>query len=105
MVNVFLLVLLAILTLNSIKNNQQRELHWQSDGAWLITYNKKQFKAKIDKASVVTPFFTSLNLKLENNKKISVVLFRDNVDADVFRQLRVRMKVEGLKLFSHDTIH
>jgi len=42
---------------------------------------------------VVTPFFAALKFSLENNKKMNVVLFKDNIEVEKFRQLRVRMKV------------
>jgi len=90
------LLITIFLVINSFKNNQPRELQWQPDGSWLIGQKSQQIKAKLQAGSVVTPYFSSLNFKLENNRTLNVILFKDNVDAEKYRQLRVRMKVEGI---------
>ncbi|VAW63094.1 hypothetical protein MNBD_GAMMA11-3018 [hydrothermal vent metagenome] len=53
-----------------------------------------------------TLFFSSIScwFKPENRKYLSVLLFKDNVDREKFRQLRVRVKVEGIKNAAHDTL-
>jgi len=86
-----------MLVLQSLKNNKQRHLQWQPDGGWLITDNKQQQSASLQQGSVVTNFFASLNFNLQNKKAITVVIFKDNINAEKFRQLRVRLKVEGIK--------
>jgi len=93
----FLFLVLLILIIQALKNNRLRNLQWQPDGGWLIRQDKIQQKARLKQGSVVTVFFTSLNFKLENNKNLTVVLFKDNIDPEKFRQLRVRLKVEGIK--------
>ncbi len=99
-----LLVVLSVFVTDSMSNNTYRELHWRTDGSWLIMKNKQKFEARLLAGSVVTPYFTSLNFRLENNKKYNVILFKDSINSEKFRQLRVRMKVEGLQKKQHDIL-
>ena len=92
-----LFFLLTLLVFLSLKNNKQRNFQWQPDGSWLITDNKQQYSANLKLGSVVTVFFASLVFTLENKKTLTVIIFKDNINAEKFRQLRVRLKVEGIK--------
>jgi len=92
-----LFFLLTLLVFLSLKNNKQRNFQWQPDGGWLITDNKQQYSANLKLGSVVTVFFASLVFTLENKKTLTVIIFKDNINAEKFRQLRVRLKVEGIK--------
>ncbi len=91
-----LLLLLMVLVRVSIKNNQPRTLQWQPDGAWIINQKGNKYSARLQSGSVVSLFFAALNFKLNNGKRLNIIIFKDNIDADKFRQLRVRMKVEGI---------
>ena len=93
----FLLLILLVLVVYSVKNNTTRQLQWQDDGSWLIRRNNQSIKAVLLSGSVVTSFFSALNFKLENNKNLNVIIFKDSIDHEKFRQLRVRMKVEGIR--------
>ncbi|RDH83950.1 MAG: hypothetical protein DIZ80_07390 [endosymbiont of Galathealinum brachiosum] len=95
--SVLLFVFLMFLVVDSVKRNVMCELQWQPDGDWLIRVNKEVAKAELQTGSVVTPVFSLLKFKLENNKKFIVILFKDSVDVEKFRQFRVRIKVEGLQ--------
>ncbi|VAW69173.1 hypothetical protein MNBD_GAMMA10-3333 [hydrothermal vent metagenome] len=48
--------------------------------------------------------YTSCWFTPHNRKYLSVLLFEDNIDREPFRQLRVRLKVEGIKSMAHDTL-
>ncbi len=95
-INIFIYPLLflwlAILLFFDIRNNQCRELQWQPDGGWLIDHRL----ANLLPGSVITYFFAALRFKLEDKSIINVIIFKDNIDMQKFRQLRVRLKVEGL---------
>ena len=95
-----LFALLLYLIFSSLKNNKSRAMQWKPDGSWLITctdnMQEKQFNASLQSGSVVTSFFSLLKFKLDNKKILNVLIFKDNVDAEKFRQLRVRLKVEGI---------
>jgi len=54
--------------------------------------------------NVVTTLFVSMNFVLANGKKQSLFLFKDSLDAEQFRRLRVRLKVQATHLDSHDTL-
>ena len=80
-----------------MENNKLRKLQWKSDGSWLIRQRNVNYAANMLPGSVVTACFASLNFKLENSKTLNVFVFKDNINAEKFRQLRVRLKVEGIK--------
>lgn len=75
-------------------------MQWKPDGSWLIScaenMQAKPCAASLQSGSVVTGFFSILKFKLENKKILNVLIFKDNIDAEKFRQLRVRLKVEGI---------
>ena len=99
--NFFSLFFLIFICIIAIRNNCSRTIQWQPDGRWLIVENNIKSVAELRAGSIVTSFFSVLNFKLDNNKKLNVVLFKDNINAEKFRQLRVRMKVEGIQLKEH----
>ncbi len=84
----------------SLKNNIKRTLHWQKDGRWLIENKNIKQSALLQAGSVVTPFFAALKFKLENKKTLNIILFSDSLDAEKFRQLRLRLKVQGIKVIA-----
>ena len=90
--------------MNALKNNRQREFSLQVDGGWVIKQDDQKYNAELSSGCVVTPFFTLMNFKLENSKTLNLLLFRDNIETNAFRQLRVRLKVEGHKSQSRDTL-
>jgi len=117
------LILLLFITYKLIINHTQYRLHWRADGSWLVARNyvfsnndslnnetlkneirnnvfkDNQFnKAILKPGSVVTPYFASLNFVFENKHKENVLIFKDNINPELFRQLRVRLKVEGIKI-------
>jgi membrane-bound toxin of toxin-antitoxin system len=95
---VMLLIALVYYVYDSLKINISRELQWQADGRWLIREKNIQQIVILQPGSVVTAFFALLKFKKENNKLKYVLLFEDNVNAEKFRKLRVRLKVEGNKM-------
>jgi len=60
--------------------------------------------AELCESSVITSFCAVLNFNIKQGKRQTILLFNDNVDAQSFRRLRVRVKVQGIKPQSHDTI-
>jgi len=97
-INILLFFLLMTILVISLKNNCHRSFHWKADQTWTIVQMHDQFQinAQLLPGSVVTSFAAVLNFKLENNKRLNVLLFKDNIDAEAFRKLRVRLKVEGI---------
>ncbi len=95
---ILLLVVLMALTMQSLGNNKIRYLQWKPDGRWLIGEGNEQVAARLLQGSVVMPFFSSLKFKLENKQSLTIIIFKDSIDKEKFRQLRVRLKVEGIQL-------
>ncbi len=93
LIQIALFAALIVFIYYALQDNVYRELQWQPHGEWLIS----QQTAELQLGSVVTPFFASLKFKMENQKNINVIIFKDNIDAEKFRQLRVRMMVETME--------
>jgi len=94
----FSLILLFSISYQLLINRTSHKLHWQADGSWLVSKNNESNKAVLTQGSVVTPYFASLNFEFENKHKETVLIFKDNINPEKFRQLRVRLKVEGIKI-------
>lgn len=114
----FLKSLIAIVyvlyVLYALSNNRERTLHWQADSYWLIDQQhqllddafhiRPQIRAELLGGSVVTTFISVLNFKSTGGRKFNVVIFRDSLNSSDFRKLRLKLKLEGTGLSSHDTI-
>jgi len=92
------LILLLSISFKLLISHTSHKLHWLADGSWQVSKNDESNKAVLSQGSVVTPYFASLNFELENKRKETVLIFKDNIDPEKFRQLRVRLKVEGIKI-------
>ncbi|WP_455211588.1 protein YgfX [Kaarinaea lacus] len=72
-------------------------LTWQSDDDWEIsTRTGQEVLAYLLPSSTCHPSFVALNFRTERknwlDRMISVVILKDAVDREVFRQLRVRLR-------------
>ena len=72
-------------------------LTWQADNDWQIsTRTGEDVLAQLLPTSTCHPSFVALNFKTEQDhwldRYISVVIFADAIDEEVFRQLRVRLR-------------
>ncbi|MCG6971092.1 MAG: hypothetical protein LJE85_15085 [Gammaproteobacteria bacterium] len=70
---------------------------WQSDNDWqLFTANGRYVQAQLLPTSTCQPVFVALNFRTDNSRwldrYISVVIFADAIDQEIFRQLRVRLR-------------
>ena len=104
-ISVFLFILLIYTTLGALNNNQELDLHWQDNGDWMIARHHRLMPAKICDSSVFTSICSVLNFKLEDGRRQSVLIFKDNIDTESFRRLRVRVKVQGINSRAHDIIN
>ncbi len=65
----------------------------RTDDSWLITFDRQEpVKAELLAGCLVQPWLTVLEFRLPDRRKKSLILLRDNVDKDIFRRLRVRLK-------------
>lgn len=74
-------------------------LVWQADGDWLLeTVGGEQLKASLHESTYVHPWLVVLNFRQEDKPgMLSFTLPPDSLDAEIFRELRVRLKVAGSK--------
>jgi len=70
---------------------------WQTDGLWVLeTVDGEQMKASLHESTYVHPWLVVLNFRRENKRGLlSFTLAPDALDREVFRELRVRLKVTG----------
>lgn len=72
------------------------EINWTSDGRWLLTTRSgNSFQARLSENSFLHPQLVVLNFNRGRWKRQSVVLFRDALDQESFRRLRVRLGREA----------
>ena len=84
------------------KHNQSRLLIWKQANDWLISASGIMQPMQLQASSFISLWLAILNFKSENRTGVSLILFSDAVDKQQFRQLRVRLKVEGYQSVSHD---
>jgi len=97
----FVLCLFSVsLCLNS---NERKTVIWKQGNKWEVI-DKENYKASLLSNSLVFPWLTILNFKLETGRLRSVIIFPDSLDKEVFRQLRVRLKVSSGKIFKPEKL-
>lgn len=75
-----------------------------ADSSWQITVSTVSCAGQLKHNCVITPFFCLLHFVLQDGTMRRVLIFRDNIQADVFRRFRVWVRVNGIDLPSHDTL-
>jgi len=89
---VSLLVVMRSRGLSSVKT-----LTWKESGDWvLVLADDTQYETRLMPSSYVSPWLVVLNFdRVAASKRRSATLFRDALDQESFRQLRVRLGMEG----------
>ncbi len=65
----------------------------RTDNSWLVSFDGQEpVKADLLPECLVQPWLTVLVFRMPDRRRKSLILVRDNVDADTFRRLRVRLK-------------
>jgi len=82
-------------------NNKSKTIIWKLDNQWKV-FDKEVYQASLLPGSIVFPWLTILNFKLDSGRSKSVMIFTDAISSEQFRQLRVRLKVSSEKLFKKD---
>jgi toxin CptA len=72
-------------------------LTWKADGDWLLeTVDGESLNATLHESTYVHPWLVVLNFRQEGKHGLlSFVLAPDALDRELFRELRVRLKVAG----------
>ncbi|MEJ2362746.1 MAG: hypothetical protein P8Z75_15275 [Gammaproteobacteria bacterium] len=65
---------------------------WQTSGDWLRTGEARLYSLNLSR-SLQTPWFVTVTLSAAGIKNQRLLIFRDQLDADTFRRLRVRLKL------------
>ena len=103
-ISIFLFVFLIYTTFTTLINNREFNLHWQDNNDWIMLRQGEPIPAKLCDNSVITPVCSVLNFRLEDGSRQSILIFKDNIDAQSYRRFRVRVKVQGINPRAHDTI-
>jgi len=69
------------------------EVAWNEDDGWRVRYGaQEELAVRLLGTSVVTTMITILHFKTEQGKRHEVVVFRDALDAEEYRLLRVILR-------------
>ncbi len=99
-IKIGLLILLAVSLFIVLRGKglaNVNTLTWKEGGEWALELNDgTQYETYLLPSSYVSAWLVVLNYnKAENQRSRSVALFRDALDEESFRRLRVRLGVEG----------
>jgi len=81
----------------SVGEGGVKTLVWKEDGEWLLeTIDGESLPATLHESTYVHPWLVVLNFRQANKRGLlSFALAPDALDSETFRELRVRLKVEG----------
>jgi toxin CptA len=75
-----------------------REAVWWPDGAWsLIRGDGRERDGRLLGSTYVSPALVVLNFRCGRWRTASLVLLPDNLEPDLLRRLRVRLRLEGVR--------
>lgn len=69
---------------------------WQEGNHWLLNFDNQTLVAELNESSFAISWLLILNFTADNGARCSRVVCYDSLDSKIFRQLKVRLKVEGL---------
>lgn len=70
---------------------------------WVLkTHQGEEHAAKLEGNSLITPFLIILNFKRTDKKRISVLIFKDSLSKEIFRELRVLLRFRRQRTVSED---
>ena len=98
---VFLVSVLLLSYFLRYKTSACKRIVWQSGNHWLLTTRNITNNAVLLPETLASPLLVILLFRLETGSKQSVLIWPDSVQADVFRRLRVRLKLEAEKLVTN----
>ena len=92
-----ILVISMFVVLRSKGLANVKNLTWKVGGEWVLELNDgTQYETYLLPSSYISPWLVVLNFgKTNESKKRSVTLFRDALDEETFRCLRVRFGIEN----------
>lgn len=98
-------ILLAVLLLSMVITLKRggvgdlRSLTWKDGAEWVIEFkNGKRYETCLLPSTFISPWLVVLNFgAVDGQPRRSITLFRDSLDGESFRRLRVRLNVEKLE--------
>lgn len=72
-----------------------RGLTLTAEAEWEIVLPGRTLMAQLEPGTVVTPWLVILHLRSTDRCRLAVPIWRDAVDPESFRRLRVHLKVRG----------
>ena len=78
-----------------------QRLVWQDDNHWLLVFDRETLTGELTDDGFAISWLVILHFKLDTGARYSQLICYDSLSRRVFRQLKVRLKVEGLKTGLH----
>jgi len=102
----FLMLVLSLIALRMDYLSRQPNISfvWQKYNQWKLIKNATEEDAELCVGSFNSAFLMILNFKCESGKRYSIVFLPHEVVGRNYRQLRVRFKVEGHKIFNKEKV-
>lgn len=95
---ILLSVMSVVACIYAFKSHQKpQSLVWQENNHWLLRYGKDTVSAELIEDSFAISWLVILHFKTDSGSRCSQLVCYDSLDSRLFRQLKVRLKVEGLK--------
>lgn len=101
----FIVVCLGLIALSFIFSIKQMQCYqqftWLDNNQWhLLTKNNEQQDAKLTPMSFFINHLVVLVLRLDDGKKVSLLITQDTVNTEVFRRLKVKLTMIKPSYFS-----
>jgi len=91
------LLVLMILYRDYLLQGKCFSLVWQEENNWVLLMDHQSMQAQLCRGSFNSGCLMLLNFRLDNGEYKTLMFLPCEVDADNYRRLRVRFKVEGGK--------
>jgi len=92
-----LLIISSVACVYAYKShNNIKSVIWQDNNYWCLHYAKEMLTAELTDSSFANSWLVILHFKTDTGSRCSRLICYDSLDKDVFRQLKVRLKVERL---------
>lgn len=101
-IKLLLLVLCVLVCIRAYRNQAKiTRLVWQEDNHWQLHCEGQIHDAELTDNCFVISWLVILHFRLDTGARAYRVICYDALDKALFRQLKVRLKVEGLKNTQH----
>ena len=82
----------------SLENRREKRIFGYGDNGWYLESNEGEITSvSLMGSSVATPFFIFVHMKSERSTPFSFLIFRDSLNRESYRRLRVLLTIVGAK--------